>query len=359
MKYLDVQIKNALELIQGYNPVEPFHIYLKNQFRINKNWGGRDRKNYRTICYTYWRNFEVLKSLTLQDQVTWLRNRISNDNEVYNQIKPFFKLSTHLSNEINQADLNEDFLREPPVFFAVLNHKISHFNKWIAEFNAPFEIIEPFIYKFPAGTNLDILIDSGVGYIQDLSCQLAMQFLKKNLVNPSIIWDCCCGAGGKAIDLRLIYPNAKLYCSDKRHGILQNLNERFDKLELPRPITKQIDLLKLEQCDFPQNHNLIVADLPCTGSGTWRRNPENLAFFNEESMEVFTSLQKSILINLTERLLKGQYFYFMTCSIFEKENEVNRDFLLNSNKFKLIENVYFGGPKYHSDFIYGCLLEKI
>ena len=84
---------------------------------------------------------------------------------------------------------------------------------------------------------------------------------------------------------------------------------------------EQIDLLKLDQFTFPQNHQLVVADLPCTGSGTWRRNPENLAFFNSDAIEVFSKLQQSILINLSKQLLKGQYLYFMTCSIFANENE--------------------------------------
>jgi hypothetical protein len=43
--------KNASELISGYDGSVPFHLYLKERFRENKNWGSKDRKRYRACCF--------------------------------------------------------------------------------------------------------------------------------------------------------------------------------------------------------------------------------------------------------------------------------------------------------------------
>jgi hypothetical protein len=53
--------------VSKYQGVEPFHLYLKGIFQQNKNWGSNDRKNYRRICYTYWRYFDLLESLPTEE----------------------------------------------------------------------------------------------------------------------------------------------------------------------------------------------------------------------------------------------------------------------------------------------------
>jgi 16S rRNA (cytosine967-C5)-methyltransferase len=64
-----------------------------------------------------------------------------------------------------------------------------------------------------------------------------------------------------------------------------------------------------------------VADLPCTGSGTWSRTPEALYFFNPETITDYRQRQEKILSNITGRLKMGGVLVYITCSVFADENE--------------------------------------
>ena len=66
---------------------------------------------------------------------------------------------------------------------------------------------------------------------------------------------------------------------------------------------------------------IIIADVPCSGSGTWSRTPEQLYFFQERKIEEFSALQKRIVSNAIAHLQPGGSFVYITCSVFKKENE--------------------------------------
>ena len=66
---------------------------------------------------------------------------------------------------------------------------------------------------------------------------------------------------------------------------------------------------------------IIIADVPCSGSGTWSRTPEQLYFFQESKIEEYSALQKRIVSNVIAQLQPGGSFVYITCSVFKKENE--------------------------------------
>ena len=78
---------------------------------------------------------------------------------------------------------------------------------------------------------------------------------------------------------------------------------------------------------------MIIADVPCTGSGTWGRTPEQLYYFEDRKIEEYASLQKQIVTNVISHLAPGGYFLYITCSVFKKENEEAIDFI--KDKFQL------------------------
>ena len=360
MKFLHVQIINALNIVTQYQGIEPFHLYLKNVFKQNKNWGSKDRKSYRNICYTYWRYFDVLEPLTLNEKQTFLYDLITGViDPLQTQTNAYGKFESAISNKINTDQLNASFLKEAPVFFRVLNSYEKQFIKEIGELSIEAELVFNKVYKFPAQVDLTSFIEKGYGYIQDLSCQLAMEKLSTS-APLDFVWDCCAGAGGKSIDLMLKSPNTRLFCSDKRQAILENLKLRFRTLGLKLPQTQEIDLLKdlsgLNNGFY--NQKLIIADVPCTGSGTWRRNPENLAFFSHEKIQTYSSIQKSILNQLSSLVMQNGYIFYMTCSVFSNENENNSHSFAEKNHYKIVFEAYFGGSELDSDMIYGCLLQK-
>jgi 16S rRNA (cytosine967-C5)-methyltransferase len=111
--------------------------------------------------------------------------------------------------------------------------------------------------------------------------------------------------------------------------------------------------------EIKKQFDFVFADVPCSGSGTWGRTPEQLQYFKPADLNKYTQLQTQIVQNITPAIKKEGYLLFATCSVFEKENEQNIATLLATGKFKLIAQQYFKGYEQQADTLFGALLQKI
>ncbi|MGZ5247832.1 MAG: methyltransferase domain-containing protein, partial [Flavitalea sp.] len=153
------------------------------------------------------------------------------------------------------------------------------------------------------------------------------------------------------------YKNSELTVTDKRSNILHNLVKRFAVAEL-RNYKSMVTDLSLPKPHKPAgSFDLVIADVPCSGSGTWGRNPENLFYFKEEKIGEYQSLQRSILSNLFDSVKQRGYLLYITCSVFKKENEYNVDHVTN-NGFYLVRSGIINGASENADYMYAALLRK-
>lgn len=104
--------------------------------------------------------------------------------------------------------------------------------------------------------------------------------------------------------------------------------------------------------------HLIIADVPCSGSGTWARTPEQLTYFSEKRIAKYASLQKKIVKNAIVKLKAGGYFLYITCSVFKMENEENVDFIHEQLHLKLVESRYLKGYEIQADTLFAALFIK-
>ncbi len=192
------------------------------------------------------------------------------------------------------------------------------------------------------------------------------------------IWDCCSGAGGKSLAFQLLYRtrdiktetkntinsvlNEHWICSDVRLNILENLKNRFQLLGLVHPKIQSINLLDPQEQNIEPSileANLVLADLPCSGSGTWRRTPEER--LKPFSITSFADKQLKIIDNILtiKRLNKEPYYvYYLTCSVFKQENEGNIQRILDNNsRIECYWSGFFGGYSLNADYIFGALLK--
>src|SRR5690606_25297985 len=88
---------------------------------------------------------------------------------------------------------------------------------------------------------------------------------------------------------------------------------------------------KLRETKF----DLVIADVPCSGSGTWGRAPENLLHFDCVRIDHYASLQSAILKELAGSVKEGGLILYVTCSVYERENEKQME-LLSSLGFKIL-----------------------
>ena len=103
---------------------------------------------------------------------------------------------------------------------------------------------------------------------------------------------------------------------------------------------------------------IIIADVPCTGSGTWARTPEQLKYFSKKSIDEYAGLQKKIVKNASLQLAAGGYLLYITCSVFKKENEDNVDFFSQNTELELIESGYLKGYEMQADTLFAAIFKK-
>lgn len=163
------------------------------------------------------------------------------------------------------------------------------------------------------------------------------------IVNPQkdeVIVDACAGAGGKSLEFAsLSGGTSKIYALDINKERLDGLKIRAARNGYDDIISKVVaneDLTGLDE--LIGNADKVVVDAPCTGSGTIRRNPDKKFRLTKSFVEKKALYQK-ILINKYSQLVKvGGLLFYVTCSIFEAENQsVVKSFVDSNPDFQFID----------------------
>jgi len=363
--------QNCATLLFEYDGGTPFHLYLKSCFKENKNWGSTDRKRYRSACYYFWRNAFGVSRQSPEIILNWLQTHFTpemENMESNSNYNPYQSLEPHLSQNITTDILTPWFIKEPLVWLSNGNITLKGLQGQLIKAGITIEQTHGNAIAVSGQVNLNPWVDNGNAYIQDISSQTAMDWTTQPMAAychaNSDVWDCCSGAGGKSISLLKQFPTTKLTCSDVRSNILENLKQRFQLLGLKQPNVFIAPLNgyndSLNSKDSSRTYNVILADVPCSGSGTWRRNPENLHYFDPQTIEQFADRQLNIIQNVLPSLAVGGYLVYLTCSVFAAENENNIKQIMQSNdNLQLVSEKFCGGIDLHGDFIYRSVLQKV
>jgi 16S rRNA (cytosine967-C5)-methyltransferase len=105
-------------------------------------------------------------------------------------------------------------------------------------------------------------------------------------------------------------------------------------------------------------YGLVFCDAPCSGSGTWRRDPEGKWSLTLKDYENLLSLQENILTTAAKLVKSNGILLYATCSILEDENQAQiKKFLLNSNEWLFQDEKLFI-PNELGDGFYFSILKK-
>jgi 16S rRNA (cytosine967-C5)-methyltransferase len=378
----------AASVISSYTGNEPFHLYLKKYFSLNKKHGSRDRKLISSLCYNYFRlgvgvsneagtNEKLLLSSFLCEadahlltdffNVEWktsaqstLAGKLAVVKNEFDAEK-IFPFSSALSHEIDKRKFSLSFLIQPKLFIRIRPKFRNSVIRKIKNAGFLFEELSDSCLAFSNNQKVSESLDiDKEAVVQDYSSQrtvdIADQAMTKHKSAMSI-WDCCAGSGGKSILAFDIFSSSQLTVSDKRKNILEELRLRFGRAGIVKYRLATADLQAPSfPVEFPSGlFDLIIADVPCTGSGTWSRTPERLAFFNEKEINTYAALQKNIIQNAISRLQPQGYFLYLTCSVFKKENEDNVDFIQQSLSLNLVKMEYLKGYEMQADTLFAAL----
>jgi 16S rRNA (cytosine967-C5)-methyltransferase len=216
-------------------------------------------------------------------------------------------------------------------------------------------------FSMHANVKLDELLAPADYVIQDIASQQTGHFFEPHAKERW--WDCCTASGGKSIMLLDKQPNIQLTVSDVRDSILKSLHHRFSQYNYQsKYVSHSIDLSQ-PVTQFPSNYfDQIICDVPCSGSGTWARSPEQYYFFTEEKLNEFHSKQLVIASEALQKLKPGGTLYYITCSVFEQEKLLLRGLSKAETFFKKInqaEESYFPKTKKLDNIFYEISHKKL
>lgn len=261
-------------------------------------------------------NFEEWDySISLNDKINFIALRYPEFN-----LQNIFPQTEHLSKHFNYPSFFESFFIQPFVWIKIIKEKSIQIHKELEQKEIPYDKYESDIWKFSPEVKLTELecYKRGFFRIQDLSTQTTAKYFSAN--QGEKWWDCCAGAGGKSLALLDEQRGIELFASDIRTSILDNLKERFKAYNVRNTHIFEANLERL----MPQNIPLmdgVIADVSCSGSGTWARTPEHLSHFKTDQIRSYSEKQLKILDNVFPFLKVGKPLIYITCSVFEEENE--------------------------------------
>ncbi|MBL0340584.1 MAG: hypothetical protein IPP71_06510 [Bacteroidetes bacterium] len=210
------------------------------------------------------------------------------------------------------------------------------------------------------GVHLEPLITfkSGLFKVQDRSSQLAGNRIPAK--ESEQWWDCCCGAGGKSLQLMDRFPGIKITATDSRASILDNFSLRLSENERQK-VGLYIADLEQPPGDLFEGKMFdgIIADVPCSGSGTWGRTPEMLCYFDEDQIANFVLKQRKILVNALPFLKVNGKLIYITCSVFRAENEEMVDFISTLPGMQLQDSSIIDGISQNSDSMFYAIFSRI
>ena len=408
MKF-DNQLRYATNIISAYQGETPLHVWLKDFFRAHKQMGSRDRKTVSNLVYGFYRLGHSARELPLEQRILlglfltgdqpgefleyfrpeWNAQASRPAEEKIELVRQegidfqptdIFPWKNELSDGIDHHAFCLSFLRQPDLFLRIRPGYERQVLQRLSRPTDPIataailahELIPPFTLRLPNGTKIEELFtpDKEV-VVQDYSSQRIAELIPQ----ATNFWDACAASGGKSILVHDIVPWIEITVSDIRETILHNLRQRFRQAGIAgyravvADLTKGIpgDLLSSDDQpnpgnDTPNSRNrlpfdLVLTDVPCTGSGTWSRTPEDLYFFNPRKILHYSNTQKAIIENLIPHLAPGTHLVYSTCSVFKKENEAIVELIHGQFGLQVQQAAIIKGYDQRADTMFAARLE--
>lgn len=390
--YFYSYLNTAQTILSTYKFEQPFHVHLKSFFKRNKKYGSRDRKVISNLCFGFFRIGDAANDLSFQDQViigyflthefdngflatlqpVWvdkiqlgIEEKLSIVQSIYSafNLQHLFPGIENLSDGIDVKNILQHHFYQPDFFLRIRPRKRNLIEKKLVQHKIPYKAIGEMALKLSSGIDLHSVVEiDKEAVVQDISSQSTVDYFPIFNKEKIDIWDACAGSGGKSIMAVDFYKEVLLNVSDIREDILDELSRRFTSAsiqpkslfctDLQQSLSKQVVDAHLPTSGV----DLIIADVPCTGSGTWGRSPEWLKGFDLDLIEAYQSRQKKIVINLPQHLKQEGFLLYITCSVYRQENEEVTDFLKSTSGLSLIKQGVI--HKEGGDYLFAALFKN-
>jgi 16S rRNA (cytosine967-C5)-methyltransferase len=382
-------LHSAVQILQSYKGDEPFASFLKKFFSANKKYGSTDRKQVAHLCYCFFRLGKTADNMAIEESILLGLFLCSHDRQpVLEEMKPewneqveatsarkwemataaypslspldVFPWRNELSEGVDHEKLCASLFIQPDLFLRLRPGKREAVVQKLKSANIPFRSLNDDCLAVPNASRVDQVIRLNTdAVVQDFNSQQTGELLKMAMdAGHKQVWDCCAASGGKSIMAYDIDQSIALTVSDVRESILANLRKRFTEAGIQKYRSFVLDLSSGPVIKHRDQYDLIIADVPCSGSGTWSRTPEQLFYFDEKRIETYSSLQKKIITNAITALKPGGHLLYITCSVFARENEENVTYMQQQCGLELVRMEMLKGYEKRADTLFTALLTR-
>jgi len=360
-----IQVLNEFEEVQI-----PLDAFLSKYLRRNKAVGSKDRKYIADSAYamTRWRgrlddgeknpswekrferfqNFSYNKDPTLEPHVEvsfpkWYYNQIvKNYGEKAKEICLISNQQAPTTIRVNTLLIRRDRLLK----------------KWDETYSISPTKESPNGILFHKKINFFATTEFKAGYfeVQDEGSQMVSFLVDANPGEK--ILDYCAGSGGKTLAFApSMKETGQIYLHDIREYALLEAKKRLRRAGIQNA--------QILTPSSRQKNNLIgkmdklLLDVPCSGSGTLRRNPDMKWRFRKENLENLITEQRKIFEESLKFVKKGGKIFYATCSLFKDENELQIDYFTDNFPVKLVRMEGWLPQEGGKDGFFAAILEKL
>ncbi|KZY48332.1 SAM-dependent methyltransferase [Roseovarius sp. HI0049] len=168
----------------------------------------------------------------------------------------------------------------------------------------------------------------GIVELQDGSSQAAMHSL--DIAPGSKVLDYCAGGGGKVLALAA-RNDGTWHAHDADPARMRDLPARAARAGCP------VTCLTTAEVAANGPYDLVLCDVPCSGSGTWRRTPDAKWRLTPKRLSELTAIQSEILQQAAALVRPGGSLAYATCSVLREENEAQAKGFAGKSKGWLLE----------------------
>jgi len=380
-------LNSACYIIEHAEEGKPLSFGLKRFFSAHPQMGARDRKAVSSLCYQYFRCYYGFRNQILPEAViksAFICTDFANDflalhapelnphasKTIYEKcnllnidMESFFPFRDIAGSAIVLKEFIPSLFVQPDSFLRIRRGGRQQVLNALRDAGIEFSEISDHAIRFKSGQPVDKALNLDEdAVIQDYSSQQVFKALQNEssvLQRENLqIWDCCAASGGKSILLTdLLTGRQQITVSDIRKQSIANLRNRFNLAGIPLQKAFVADLLNETQSIPNMEYDIIIADVPCSGSGTWARTPEQMAWFKREDLGEYQKKQITITKNAGRYLATNGLLFYITCSVFSDENERVVE-LLRQFGLTLIDSGYICGYNDKADTMFSALFRK-
>ncbi|MCB0455020.1 MAG: class I SAM-dependent methyltransferase [Aequorivita sp.] len=389
---------DSLHLI--FNENKQADKVLKNTLKRDKRWGARDRAFIAETTYdivrwkrlyaeiaevrepfdrpNLFRLFTVWATLNGIAIPEWKQfedtptRRIKGKFDELSKIRKYRESIPDWLDELGQKELGKKWDKE----IAALNQQadvvlrvntlkttVEKLQNELADLDIETEILKgyPDALKLKERTNVFTTdaFKNGLFEVQDASSQKVAEILN---AKPGMrVIDACAGAGGKSLHIATMMQNkGQLIAMDIYENKLNELKRRARRNDIFNIETRVIDSTKVIKKLIDKADKVLI-DVPCSGLGVLKRNPDAKWKLQPEFMDKIHTTQKELLDSYSRMVKPGGQMVYATCSILPSENEMQVKAFLSREEgkdFTLLNEEKIMPSKSGFDGFYISLLQK-